>query len=341
MNKSARFREEFERVASLIEEHGSFLILGHIDPDGDCIGSMLALGRFLRSKGKRAVCFAPGEIPGIYRELPDAGMIVEESDIERFGHDVVFTLDSPTPGRTADIVEPENGQLIVNIDHHPTNEMYGTINIVEERTSAAAVLVYRLLETVDPGGIDGEIAGLLYLGILMDTGGFRFQNTDEESLACAASLVGLGARPHELAHDFLFVKTYDSLKLLGSALQSLELHCGGRLAVMEISRAMIEESGGSMSDTEGFVDYPASVDTIELCALFRELEPEEIRVSLRSRSAHDVARLAERFGGGGHRKAAGLTMRSSLEKAKSIIIADLARLLEREGKGCSGEGSGG
>jgi phosphoesterase RecJ-like protein len=331
------FRDEFDRVAALIERHHRFLILGHIDPDGDCIGSMLALARFLRSKGKQAMCFAPGEIPRIYLNLPDAGMILRENEIGRFEHEIVFTLDSPTPARTADIVEPENDQLIVNIDHHPTNERYGTVNIVEDHTSAAAVLVYRLLEEIDPAGIDSVIAGYLYLGILMDTGGFRFQNTDAESLSCAASLVGLGAQPHKLAHDFLFVKTYDSLKLLGSALQSLELHCGGRLAVMEISSTMMAESGGSMNDTEGFVDYPASVDTIELCALFRELGDREIRVSLRSRSAHDVARLAEQFGGGGHRKAAGLTMRKSLEEAKSIIIADLSELLEQGGD--SGEGS--
>ena len=151
----------------------------------------------------------------------------------------------------------------------------------------------------------------------------------------------LGARPHELAHDFLFVKTYDSLKLLGSALQSLELHCGGRLAVMEVSAAMIEESGGSMNDTEGFVDYPASVDTIELCAFFRELGPEEIRVSLRSRSSYDVAAVAGRYGGGGHRKAAGLTMRASLADAKSIMIADLSELLEQGAERCPGEVSGG
>lgn len=334
-----RFRKEFEEVASLVERHQRFLILGHIDPDGDCIGSMLALARFLRAKGKQAVCFAPGEISRIYINLPDAGMIVPQDEIERFDQEVVFTLDSPTPARTADIVEPKNGQLVVNIDHHPTNERYGTINIVGEHTSAAAVLVYRLLEAIDPTGIDGVIADYLYLGILMDTGGFRFQNTDAESLSCAASLVESGARPHNLAHDFLFVKSYDSLILLGGALQSLELHCGGRLAVMEISGSMIEESGGSMSDTEGFVDYPASVDSIELCALFRELGAREIRVSLRSRSTHDVARLAERFGGGGHRKAAGLTMRKSLEEAKSIIISDLSELLEQEGTGNSGEGT--
>ena len=322
------FRNEFGEVASLVEDHQRFLILGHVDPDGDCIGSMLALARFLRGKGKRAVCYAPGDISKIYLGLPDAGMLVSRKEIERFDHDVVFTVDSPTPARTADVVEPENGHLVVNIDHHPTNERYGTVNIVEERTSAAAILVYRLLEAIDSGGIDSVIADYLYLGILMDTGGFRFQNTDAESLSCAASLVRAGARPHNLAHDFLFVKTYDSLKLLGSALQSLELHCGGRLAVMEVSSSMIEESGGSMNDTEGFVDYPASVDSIELCALFRELGEREIRVSLRSRSAHDVAEVAERYGGGGHRKAAGLTMRESLADAKSVIVADLSRLLE-------------
>lgn len=335
------FRREYEEIASLVDCHQRFLILGHIDPDGDCIGSMLALARFLRKKGKQAVCFAPGETSKIYLDLPDAGMIVPRDEIERFDQEVVFALDSPTPARTADIVEPRNGQLVVNIDHHPTNERYGTINVVGEHTSASAVLVYRLLEAIDPALVDSVIADYLYLGILMDTGGFRFQNTDAESLSCAASLVEAGARPHNLAHDFLFVKSYDSLRLLGGALQSLELHCGGRLAVMEISSAMIEESGGSMSDTEGFVDYPASVDSIELCALFRELGEREIRVSLRSRSSHDVAELAERFGGGGHRKAAGLTIRKSLEEAKSIIISDLSDLLEHGGAGDSGEGTDG
>lgn len=341
MMSEGRFRSEFSEVAALIDRHGKFLLLGHIDPDGDCIGSMLALARFLRARGKEAICFAPGEIPGFYLNLPDAGMIVPEGEIERFGQEIVFTLDSPTPARTADIAEPENGQLIVNIDHHPTNEGYGSINIVEEHTSATAVLVYRLLDAIDRGGIDEVIAGYLYLGILMDTGGFRFQNTDEESLSCAAELVGLGANPHGLAHDFLFVKTYDSLRLLGASLQSLELHSGGRMAVMEVSGAMLDESGGSMADTEGFVDYPASVDTIELSALFRELGPEEIRVSLRSRSTHDVARVAERFGGGGHRKAAGLTIRKSLAEAKSIIVGELEGLLERTRDSVPGEDSDG
>jgi phosphoesterase RecJ-like protein len=325
------FNSEFEEVAALVERHDTFLILGHIDPDGDCIGSMLALARFLESKGKRVKCFAPGEIAKTYLRLPAAGLLASEDELEGFEHEVVFTLDSPTLARTADLIKQADGHLIVNIDHHPTNERYGTIDIVGETTSAAAILVYGLLSVMDHGSIDGEIADYLYLGILMDTGGFRFQNTDAESLSCASELVRLGARPHELAHEFLFMKSFSTLRLLASALESLELHCGGRLAVMEVTMSMISESGGSMNDTEGFVDYPASIETIRLCALFREIEGSEIRVSLRSRSSYDVAALAERYGGGGHRKAAGLTIREDLATAKSMLIRDLSRMLETGG----------
>lgn len=325
------FRREFEKVSALVDRHDSFLILGHIDPDGDCIGSMLALARFLQSKGKEVRCYAPGQIAKNYLRLPAAHLLASEEEIAGFRQDVVFTLDSPTLARTADLIVATDDHLIVNIDHHPTNERYGTIDIVGETTSAAAILVYRLLSVMDPDGINSEIADYLYLGVLMDTGGFRFQNTDAESLSCASELVSLGARPHELAHEFLFMKSFRTLKLLASALQSLELHCGGRLAIMQVTRRMVRESGGSMNDTEGFVDYPASMETIELCALFREIDEHETRVSLRSRSEHDVAALAERYGGGGHRRAAGLTIKDDIAAAISMIIADLSGMLERGG----------
>jgi phosphoesterase RecJ-like protein len=321
------FTDQFEAIADLVARRDRFLILGHIDPDGDCIGSMLALGRFLEGMGKRVTCYAPGEIPDGYRRLPAAYLLGRRDELPSFEHNAVFTLDSPTPARTTDLIEPDDGQFVINIDHHPTNEQYGAVNVVEPKTSAAAVLVYRLLSFMDSDRIDAEIAGYLYLGIMMDTGGFRFQNTDSEALDCAARLVELGARPYELAQEFLFMKGYNSLKLLGKALQSLELHCDGRLAVMVVTQAMLSESGGSMSDTEGFVDYPASIESIELCALLRENSPDEIRVSLRSRSDLDVSGIAERYGGGGHRKAAGLTMHEGLRAAKSAIIDDLAGLL--------------
>lgn len=331
------FREQFEAIEDIIKRHERFLILGHIDPDGDCLGSMFALARFLEGSGKRVRCYAPGEIAAIYKRLGAADLLAGREELPGFDHEAVFTLDSPTPARTSDLIEPDDGQLVINIDHHPTNEQYGKINIVEGSTSAAAILVYRLLSFIDPEGIDAEIADYLYLGIMMDTGGFRFQNTDREALACAAELVDMGARPHDLAQEFLFMKGYDSLKLLGKALGSLELRCDGRLAVMVVTQSMLAESGGSMNDTEGFVDYPASIESIELCALFREIGEKEIRVSLRSRSEFDVSGLAEQYGGGGHRKAAGLTIHDDLQTAKSTIIDDLAGLLGPCGDAVRGE----
>ena len=322
-----RFAKEFQDVAALIDRRRRILILGHVDPDGDCIGSMLALGAYLNGRGKEVTCFTPGEMAEIYAELPLARLFVREEALTSLESDMVFALDSPTSARTADLVKRTDGKPVVNIDHHPTNERYGDVNIIDENASAAAILVYRFLASVAPGSITPEMADYLYIGVLMDTGGFRFKNTNAEALATAARFVELGARAYELAHEFIYVKKFGTLKLLARALDSLEVYGGGRIAVMHISQKMLAYAGGSMSDTEGFVDYAASIDDAELSVFFRELGSDEIRVSLRSRNNHNVAELAERYGGGGHRNAAGLTIHGDLATAKSLIVRSLEEML--------------
>lgn len=321
------FEKEFGEIASLIERCGSFLILGHIDPDGDCVGSMLALARFLGGRGKSVKCYAPGEIADVYRKLPDIELFVEVEGLEKIEYEAVFALDSPTTARTAELVGADDGKTVVNIDHHPMNMRYGKVNVVEEKAAATAVLIYRLLSSMAAGEITREIANYLYLGIMMDTGGFRFRSTGAEALFTAGELVRLGVSPHELAREFIYVKKLSTFKILSKVLDSLEVKCGGRVAIMHVARKMIDDNGGSMSDTEGFVDYASSVDEVELSALFREMSQEEIRVSLRSRNLLDVAEVAERYGGGGHRNAAGLTIRADLESAKAMILRDLEQLL--------------
>lgn len=325
--RDERFAKEFAEIAALVETHGRFLLFGHIDPDGDCIGSLLALAAFLRGRGKEVACFAPGDMAEIYLDLPLAKLFMREEDLPSFNPDMVFALDSPTTARTADLVMHGSGVPVVNIDHHPTNERYGDINVVDERASAAAILVYRFLAATAPERITPEMADYLYLGVLMDTGGFRFRNTNAEALATAARFVELGARAHELAHDFIYVKKLGTLKLLARALDDLEVHGDGRIAAMHVSKGMLEAAGAAMSDTEGFVDYAASIDDVELAALFRELGEREIRVSLRSRNDWDVASLAETFGGGGHRNAAGLTIHEDLAAATTLIVNALDEML--------------
>ncbi len=327
MRSREPFAKEFKEVADLVARSRRFLLLGHVDPDGDCIGSMLAIARFLLERGGEVACYSPGEIADAYRELPLADLFVRGPALERMCPDAIFALDSPTTARTDDLVRLNGGKAVVNIDHHPTNERYGTINIVDETASATSIVVYRLLSAVSPKSITPEVADDLYLGVLMDTGGFRFQNTNAEALAMAARFVELGARPFQLAHRFIYMKKLNTLRLLGRALGSIEVHGGGRIAFMGISRAMVAESGAAMADTEGFVDYAASIEDVVLGALFREVGAGEIRVSLRSRNGYDVATLAERHGGGGHRNAAGLTLAGDLASAKSVILAGFEEML--------------
>ena len=322
------FAREFAEVASLIEGRRRFLLLGHVDPDGDCVGSMLALAGFLLGRGKEVACYTPGDIADIYRELPLSRLFVGHDALPALRPEMVFALDSPTTARTSDLVR-SGDHPVVNIDHHPTNERYGGINIVDETASATAVLVYRFLETVAPTSITPEIADYLYLGVLMDTGGFRFQNTNAASLAMAARFAELGARPYELAHEFIYVKKIGTLRLLSRSLDSIEVHGGGKIALMRITKAMVAASGAAMADTEGFVDYAASIDDVELAALFREVAPGEIRVSLRSRNGYNVAELAERYGGGGHRNAAGLTIRGAIDAAAASILGGFEEMLAR------------
>ncbi|UCF04815.1 MAG: bifunctional oligoribonuclease/PAP phosphatase NrnA [bacterium] len=328
MSKSS-FQNEFKRIVSLIREHERFLILGHVDPDGDCIGSILALTQYLITAGKDVRCYAPGEIPEVYEQLPCFDRFVTEGELSGFDSEVIFSLDVPTPRRTADLAGSRSELVVVNIDHHPTNENFGAINIVDETAGATAVLVYRLLADIDPEGITSGIADCLFVGILLDTGGFRFQNSDAEVFATAAKLIEHGARAYELTHEFIHAKKFNALKLLALALDSLRIHSGGRIATMEISMDMLARSGGFLRDTEGFIDYAGAIDHVELCALFREITPDQVRVSLRSRNDYDVAELAEQYGGGGHRNAAGLVMNIDLEAAKSRIIQDLEKLTER------------
>lgn len=327
MIREEAFEREFEAVTSIIDGHGRFLVTGHIDPDGDCIGSMLAMARFLGGRGKEVRCFVSGEIPESYTRLPGFELFVPAASLSRVRDEAIIALDSPTTARTGVIAGRDNERKIVNIDHHPTNTRYGDVNVVDEHAAAAAVLVYRYLAWEAPEAITPEIADALYLGVLMDTGGFRFQNADAEAFETAARLIERGAHPYELAREFLYMTSVVMLRLLSLVLASLEVHGGGKIAVLAVTGDMLRRSGASIKDTEGFVDYAASIDDVELSALFREVGPREVRISLRSRNDFNVADLAERFGGGGHRKAAGLTVHRPLAEAKAVVIDGLERLL--------------
>lgn len=323
-----RFEREFSEMMALIDRHESVLVTGHIDPDGDCIGSMFAIALMLEEMGKKVICYAPGEISDLFLKLPGASTLAEREEASGFEHDLVIAVDSPNTARTENFARPCENEEVINIDHHPTNEMYGCVNVVDGAAAATTVLVYRFFMSAAPGRITGDVADCLYLGILMDTGGFRFQNVDSEALRIASELIDLGARAYDLAHEYIYVKKFTTLKLLGLVLDSLRLHLDGRAATIEVTSEMLERTGTTLKDSEGFVDYGAAIDDVELIALLRETAPGEVRVSLRSRNHHDVSSLAERFGGGGHVRAAGLTLETDLASARKTIVDGFGELLD-------------
>ncbi len=327
--KEGMFGAEFEKISSLMDGLESFLIIGHVDPDGDCIGSILAIALFLTARGKKVRCFAPGGLPRIYRKLPGSELFVERDQLNRFDHQMVFSLDAPTTARTDEVIGWADDEKVVVMDHHPGNERYGDINIVDENAAATAVIVYRFLSTIGEEEISGEIADCLYLGIIMDTGGFRFNNTDPESLRTASVLMEKGARGYELTQKFIHMNTLDGLKLLGSALESLRTFSHGRIAVMQVTREMLEKNDSSFKATEGFVDYINSIEGVEFCALFRQMGDRETRVSFRSMDDLDVSALAMKYGGGGHRRAAGATIQLSLEDSIREVVQSMQELLKK------------
>jgi phosphoesterase RecJ-like protein len=322
-----RFEAEFSEMTKLIDRHRSVLVTGHVDPDGDCIGSMFAVALVLEEMGKKVVCYAPGEVSELFLRLPGASMLKDREEASDFSHDLVIAVDCPNTARTEHFARPCENEDVINIDHHPANEMFGCVNVVDETAAATTVMVYRFLRSQAPERIIPDVADCLYLGLLMDTGGFRFQNVDSEVFQVASELIGLGARAYELAHEYIYVKKFSTLRLLGLVLDSLRLHLDGRAATMEVTSEMLERTGTTLRDSEGFVDYGAALDDVELVALFRETAPGEIRVSLRSRNHHDVSALAERFGGGGHVRAAGLTLETDLESARETIVGGFGELL--------------
>ncbi len=323
-----RFEKEFSEMMALLERHDSILVTGHIDPDGDCIGSMFAIALMLEEMGKKVVCYAPGEISDLFLKLPGASMLAGREEASSFEHDLVIAVDSPNTARTEHFARACKDEDVINIDHHPTNEMYGCVNIVDGDAAATTVLVYRFFMSAARDRMTSDIADCLYLGILMDTGGFRFQNVNSEALRISSELIELGARGYDLAHEYIYMKKFSTLKLLGRVLDSLRLHIDGRAATMEVTMEMLERTGTTLKDSEGFVDYGAALDDVELVALFRENVSGEIRVSLRSRNHHDVSALAERFGGGGHVKAAGLTLETDLASARETIVKGFSEMLD-------------
>ncbi|RJQ11280.1 MAG: bifunctional oligoribonuclease/PAP phosphatase NrnA [Bacillota bacterium] len=322
-------------VARAIQGRHNFLLVLHEFADGDSVGSNLAMGRALREASKHATIASPAHAPGRYSFLPGFEAITDLSRLPQrvADYDCVLLIDCSDARRAG--LQPDDLDrvpLIINIDHHPSNTLFGHVNYVDAHGSSAAEQVRRVIAGMGVP-LDREMALCLYVAVSTDTGGFRFDNTTAETHLLAAELLGLGVEPGpvgEIIHD---TRTLSSLRLLEKMLGTLSFAMGGRIAWVTVTRKMLEECGATDDEVEGLVSYPRMIDFVDLCFLLQEMPDGLVRVAFRSKRDIDVGAIAESLGGGGHRKAAGCILPGPVDEALSRVLAKSNKTLDRAG-GC-------
>lgn len=310
------------KIKDVVMKNNSFIVLEHEKPDGDCIGSGLALVMALNQISKRALLVSQDPHPAMYDFLPGKKLYTRSTYIrpEDFQPDVAIFLDCTDPSRCGKSIELVGNGIRINIDHHVSNTRFGDVVLVDPEAAATGELVYELLVYLGVP-ITAEIATCLYVALLTDTGGFRYQNTTGHTHRVASKLIDAGVNAYRVAEEIYETKSLSSILLLGRALETLTLRYGGKLAYVYVTREMMRVTGASTEDTEGIINYPRSILGVEIALCFKEHETEgKVHVSFRSRSLVDVAEIAKQLGGGGHPRASGALIEGSVQDAVAEVL---------------------
>lgn len=313
-----------EDIKKALKNVKTALVISHIDPDGDSIGSTLALGAMLDKLGINTTLFCEDGVPRIYRFLDGAEKIKKKLALSEHFH-IAFAVDASDEERLGKKVNlREAAKIIVNIDHHPDNALFGDINYVSQRSSAAE-MIYRLCKylkiKMDPG-----IAEALYVALITDTGNFRYETTSTDTFTMATELLRAGVKTHALTTRVYDNKSIASLRVCSAALANLELSPDRKIAWTSVSEEMMGKFGAKPEDLIGLVDRIRSVEGIEVAILFRQ-EGNKIKINFRSKEKVDVSAIAACFGGGGHHKAAGATIEGDDGPVKQRVIETVEKFM--------------
>lgn len=309
-----------ENIAIKLHNAENIVITAHTNPDGDAIGSSLAIKHALESIGKRAKVVIDDKLPRHLSCLPDFDTIIRPPQTtEKIPCDIFLVLDTALDriGNARFSFEGE----VINIDHHITNKGNASYTYVDARRAATAEIIYELLDVMQIQ-LTKKIASCLYLGMATDTGFFKFANTTSFTMNAVANCLEAGVKPNEIA-EFTEQKSFETVKTLAEAMNTLELFADGRAAGIFLNEALTKKA----ETTEGFIDQIRIIEGVDIAVLLKCNNERECRVSMRSKGAN-VAKIAESFGGGGHIRAAGATLNMGFYEAKSAIMAAITFALK-------------
>ncbi len=317
-----------KKILNKLNESNKILIASHVNPDGDSIGSELALYEVLSNMGKQVCVVNPNPVPSMYKFLKYSCEIKEKID-KTTDFDIAVVLDSTSFDRLSDLAdEVKNIPFIINIDHHVSNTMFGDLNYVKGEFSSVGEVLYELFCLMNIE-ITHSIAQALYVSIATDTGFFKFSNTSSETLRLAGQLVEKGVDPAYAAREVNCSATLKTYKLLGLALDTLEFDEKYRISSMLVTKEMFCKTQTTFEDTEEFIDFICEFKNLNAAILLKENEEKKnnIKVSLRYSGAVDVNELANKFGGGGHKCAAGLYYEGEIEEFRRMLVEEIRSCL--------------
>jgi phosphoesterase RecJ-like protein len=308
-----------QKIVEEIRNNHSFLLTSHEGPDGDAVGSTLALASILRKSGKDVYVHFRDPIPELYCFLPNADAVSATIPDREF--DIALVLDIGELRRAGDVFcSFKRIGKVINLDHHLSCDNFGTHNLIDPTAAATGVLVYRIAEALGYC-FDAETALCLYVSIITDTGSFRYSNANREAFTIAGEMIESGVNAWDVAEQLYENQPRKRLELLARCLPTLEVIKDGLAASVTVTLDMYADTGADAELTDGFVNYPRSIKGVEVAIFFRQVEERRIKVGFRSKGKVNVAVFSAALGGGGHHNAAGCTVDGTIDEVKARVYA--------------------
>ena len=321
----------YPAIIRTIKASKNILITTHINPDGDAVGALLGLYIALSRAGFKVLPVIDDDFPQLYKFLKGWENIKKPNDPEVLAEkdkiDLFIALDCGDVERLGASAMYMEGKTVINIDHHISNTVFGTLNMIDSNAAAAGEMVYQVIKILGLP-LDKDVAEAIYTAIVTDTGQFRYSNTTSVTHQIAGDLINNG-----VVTSYMYEQIYQNIskariRLSGKAINTLKLSFDDKVACMAVTLENMTETGANGADAEGIIDFGRDIDTVEVAILFKENEKEKIKVSFRSKKYINVAEIAQEYGGGGHARASGCTINKTLKQAEEIILSRIEKALK-------------